>query len=167
VDDPAARGRIQRVLAERAANVATVDLGEVQRALESVIGKVVAAIRFMAIFSLATGAVVLVGAIATSRWQRIREGTLLRTLGATRGQVLRILTVEYAALGIAAALVATTLAGTAGWALSRWVFESSFALPALPMLALALALATLTTVVGLWSSIDVLKRPPLEVLRAE
>lgn len=167
VDDPMARGRIQRVLAERAANVATVDLGEVQRAIESVIGKVVAAIRFMAIFSLATGAIVLMGAIATSRWQRIREGTLLRTLGATRGQVLRILTVEYAALGIAAALVAATLAGAAGWALSRWVFESSFALPVGPMLTLAFALAALTTIVGLWSSLDVFKRPPLEVLRAE
>ncbi len=167
VDDPLARGRVQRALAERAANVATVDLGEVQRALESVIGKVVAAIRFMAIFSLATGAVVLMGAIATSRWQRIREGTLLRTLGATRGQVIRILAVEYAALGTAAALVATTLAATAGWALSRWVFEASFSLPLLPMLALSLALAALTTAVGLWSSLDVLKRPPLEVLRAE
>lgn len=167
VDDPLARGRIQRVLAERAANVATVDLGEVQRALESVIGKVVAAIRFMAIFSLLTGAVVLVGAIATSRWQRIREGTLLRTLGATRSQVLRILTVEYAALGVAASLVAATLAGTAGWALSRWVFESSYTVPVVPMLTLAFGLALLTTVIGLWSSLDVLKRPPLEVLRAE
>lgn len=167
VDDPLARGRIQRRLAEQAANVATVDLGEVQRALESVIGKVVAAIRFMAIFSLATGAIVLVGAIATSRWQRIREGTLLRTLGATRSQVLRILTVEYAALGIAAAMVAVVLAGTAGWALSRWVFESTYALPAVPMLGLALALATLTTGIGLWSSLEVLKRPPLEVLRNE
>jgi putative ABC transport system permease protein len=121
----------------------------------------------MALFSLVTGAVVLVGAIATSRWQRIREGTLLRTLGATRAQVVRILVVEYAALGLAAALVATTLAGVAGWALSRWVFESTFTLPLPAMLALAGGLALLTTVVGLWSSLDVFDKPPLEVLRAE
>src|SRR5690606_32950878 len=109
VVDPAARGRLQRALAERVPNVTSVDLGEVQRALEAVIGRVVAAIRFMAMFSLATGAIVLIGAIATSRWQRLREGTLLRTLGATRAQVLRILLVEYAALGLAAALVAAVL----------------------------------------------------------
>jgi putative ABC transport system permease protein len=167
VVDPAARGRIQRALAERAPNVTSVDLGEVQRALESVIGRVVMAIRFMALFSLATGAIVLIGAIATSRWQRIREGTLLRTLGATRGQVLRILSVEYAALGLAAAIVAVVLAGLAGWALAHWVFQSSFAWPVVPMALLALGLVSLTTVVGLWSSFDVLERPPLEVLRAE
>lgn len=167
VTDAAARGRIQRVLAERAPNVTTVDLGEVQRALESVIGRVVMAIRFMALFSLATGAIVLIGAIATSRWQRVREGTLLRTLGATRSQVLRILSIEYAALGLASALVAVLLAGVAGWALARWLFRSSFAWPLGSMMVLALALVCLTTIVGLWNSLDVLRRPPLEVLRGD
>ncbi len=165
--DAAARGLVQRVLAERAANVTSVDLGDVQRALEAVVDRIVLAIRFMALFSLATGAVVLVGAIATSRWQRVREGTLLRTLGATRGQVLRILSVEYAALGLAAAVVATGLAGLAGWALATWVFDASFALPLVPMAILAAGLVVLTTAVGLWNSLDVLERPPLEVLRAE
>jgi putative ABC transport system permease protein len=167
VPDAAARGRIQRRLAEGAPNVTTVDLGEVQRALESVVDRIILAIRFMALFSLATGTVVLVGAIATSRWQRVREGTLLRTLGATRGQVLRILSVEYAALGLGAAIVAAVLAGGAGWALSRFVFESRFTLPLWPMLGLAAGLVGLTTLVGLWNSLDVLERPPLEVLRAE
>lgn len=167
VPDALARGRIQRRLAERAPNVTSVDLGEVQRALESVVDRIIMAIRFMALFSLATGTVVLVGAIATSRWQRVREGTLLRTLGATRNQVLRILSVEYAALGLGAALVAAILAGGAGWALAHFVFESRFTLPLWPMLALAAGLVTLTTLVGLWNSLDVLERPPLEVLRAE
>ncbi len=167
VTDPVARGMIQRVLAEHAANVTSVDLGEVQRAIEAIVSRVVMAIRFMALFSLATGAVVLVGAVVTSRWQRIREGTLLRTLGATRSQVLRIMGVEYAALGLAAALVAVGLAAVAGWALARWMFESSFTLPLGPMALLAGGLVLLTTGVGLAMSLDVLRRPPLEVLRAE
>ncbi len=165
IPDAGARGRVQRQLAERAANVTSVDLGELQQALEMVIARVVSAIRFMAIFSLVTGVIVLVGAIATSRWQRIREGTLLRTLGATRGQVLTILSVEYVALGLAAALVATGLATVAGWSLARWVFQTGFVLPWAPMLALAGGLVSLTLVVGLWSSLDVLRRPPLAVLR--
>ncbi len=167
VGDTPTRGRIQGQLAARAANITSVDLGDVQRALESVVDRIILAIRFMALFSLATGTVVLVGAIATSRWQRVREGTLLRTLGATRRQVLHILSVEYAALGLGAAVVAAALAGIAGWALARFVFEARFSLPILPMLALAAGLVTLTTLVGLWNSFDVLERPPLEVLRAE
>src|SRR5690606_32233255 len=145
----------------------SVDLGELQRTLERVLGKVVAAIRFMAIFSLATGAVVLVGAMATSRWQRIREGTLLRTLGATGRQVMVVLSIEYIALGLAAALVAVLLAGAAGWALARFVFSTSFVWPVFPMILLALGLVALTTITGLWSSLELMRRPPLEVLRDE
>ena len=165
--DATVRGRVQREVAEHAANVTAIDLGEVQRAIESVIDRIVLAIRFMALFSLATGTIVLIGAIATSRWQRVREGTLLRTLGATRRQVLTILCVEYAALGLAASIVASALAGAAGWGLAKWLFETRFVLPTASMAALAGALVLLTTTVGLWNSLEVLNRPPLEVLRSE
>lgn len=167
ITDAATRGLVQRRLAERASNITSVDLGEVQRALETVVDRIILAIRFMALFSLVTGTIVLIGAIATSRWQRVREGTLLRTLGATRPQVLQILCVEYAALGLGSALVATGLAAGAGWALSKFVFETQFSLPWASMSLLALGLVVLTTAVGLWNSLDVLNRPPLEVLRAE
>ncbi|MGH7592840.1 MAG: ABC transporter permease, partial [Gemmatimonadales bacterium] len=165
--DAITRGRVQREVAEHAANVTAIDLGEIQHAIESVIDRIVMAVRFMALFSLVTGTIVLIGAIATSRWQRIREGTLLRTLGATRGQVLVILCVEYAALGLAASIVASALAGGAGWALATWVFDTPFVLPLASMAGLAAGLIVLTTIVGLWNSLDVLSRPPLEVLRAE
>lgn len=167
VADPTLRGTVQRRLAERAANVASVDLGDVQRALSTIIGRIVFAIRFMALFSLATGAVVLIGAIAASRLQRLREGTLLRTLGATRGQVLGILGVEYAALGLSAAVVASGLAVVAGWGLARFLFEASFRPPLLAMFGLAVGLLAFTATVGLLSSLEVLRRPPLEILREE
>ena len=165
--DATTRGRVQREVAEHAANVTAIDLGEIQHAIESVVDRIVMAIRFMALFSLITGTIVLVGAIATSRWQRVREGTLLRTLGATRRQVLIILCVEYAALGLAASIVASALAGAAGWALAKWIFDAHFVLPLASMVALAAGLVALTTTVGLWNSLDVLNRPPLEVLRTE
>ncbi|MGH7583105.1 MAG: ABC transporter permease [Gemmatimonadales bacterium] len=167
VDDATLRGTVQREVAERAANITAIDLGQIQHAVESVINRITLAIRFMALFSLITGTIVLIGSIATSRWQRIREGTLLRTLGATRRQVLVILCIEYAALGLAAAVVAAVLAGGAGWALAKWVFDAHFVLPVAAMAALATGLIALTTVVGLWSSLDVLNRPPLEVLRSD
>ena len=72
--DPAERGRFQRDLAERFGNVSTLDLSCLQEALERLVQRVVLAIRFMALFSLGVGILVLIGALATSRFQRVRGG---------------------------------------------------------------------------------------------
>ncbi|HEX6106239.1 MAG TPA: FtsX-like permease family protein [Gemmatimonadales bacterium] len=167
IERPEDRGVFQRRLAERLPNVTTLDLTLLQEALERLIDRVVLAIRFMALFTLATGTAVLVGALATSRFQRIREGALLRTLGATRAQLLRIVLAEYLALGLMSAAVAAALAGVAAWALSRWVFEARFVLPAAPLAALTAGVVGLTVLVGLLNSREVIRRTPLEVLRAE
>ncbi|HUF36427.1 MAG TPA: FtsX-like permease family protein [Gemmatimonadales bacterium] len=167
IEQPEARGAFQRRLAERLPNVTTLDLTVLQQTLERLLDRVVLAIRFMALFTLATGAIVLIGALATSRFQRIREGALLRTLGATRAQLFRIVLAEYLALGLMAATVAAVLAGVAAWALARWVFEGRFSLPAGPLAALSLGVVGLTVVVGLLNSREVIRRTPLEVLRAE
>jgi putative ABC transport system permease protein len=121
----------------------------------------------MALFSLGVGVLVLVGALATSRFQRVREGALLRTLGATRAQVFRVVLAEYFTLGVLASTVALLLATAAGWAVSRFVFDGSFRLPALPLTALVLLVVGLTVIVGLVNSRDVVRRPPLEVLRQD
>jgi putative ABC transport system permease protein len=167
VEDPERRARLQRSVVEAHPNVSTLDLAQVQRAIESVLDKVVLAIRFMALFSLAAGAVVLAGAVAASRFQRVREGALLRTLGARRSQLLRILLAEYAVLGALSAGAAILLSTAAGWALVRFVFGGSFSLPGPELLALLLGVLGLTLVVGLAGSTEVWRRPPLEVLRAE
>jgi len=166
VEDPAARGRIQRRLVERFSNLTAVDISTVQAAVEKLVGQVTLAIRFMALFSLITGTVVLAGAVATSRYQRVREGALLRTLGGTRGQILRIVTAEYAALGLIASAAGLGLAMIAAWALARWVFESPFGVPA-SVGALGALVVVGTALVGLLNSQDVVRRAPLEVLRGE
>ncbi len=167
IERPADRGVFQRRLAERLPNVTTLDLSVVQEALERLVDRVVLAIRFMAGFTLATGTLVLVGALATSRFQRIREGALLRTLGATRSQIFRIVLAEYFALGAMAAAVAALLSLAAAWALARWVFEGRFSPQPMSLVALVLGVVTLTVVVGLLNSREVIRRTPLEVLRGE
>ena len=167
VTDAAERGGFQRRLAERFGNVSTLDLTLLQEALEQLVQRVVLAIRFMALFSLGVGVLVLIGALATSRFQRVREGALLRTLGATRSQVFRVVLAEYFTLGLLASIVALFLASVAGWAVSRFVFDGTFRLPALPLSGLMLFVVTLTVIVGLANSRDVVRRPPLEVLRQE
>ncbi|MFL5403597.1 MAG: ABC transporter permease [Gemmatimonadales bacterium] len=161
------RGRFQRRLAERFPNVSTLDLSLLQEALERMVDRVALAIRFMALFSLIVGALVLIGALATSRFQRIREGAVLRALGATRSQVYRVVLAEYLALGVLSASVAGVLAAVAGWAVARFLFGSSYSVPVLWVAALGATLVALTVLVGLANSRDVVRRAPLEVLREE
>jgi putative ABC transport system permease protein len=167
VEDEALRVRLQREVVAAHPNVSTIDLSQVQRAIESVLDKVVLGVRFMALFSVAAGALVLAGAVAASRQQRVREGALLRTLGATRPQLVRILLAEYVVLGALAAAAALLLSTAAAWGLVHFVFEGSFALPGPSLLGLVLSIVALTILVGLSGSTEVWRRPPLEVLRAE
>jgi putative ABC transport system permease protein len=167
VDSAPARGLLQRSMAERLPNVTAIDLSQIQQALDGILDRGAVIVRFLAGFSLVTGAIVLIGAVSASRMQRMREAVLLKTLGATRAQVLRILISEYVALGVLASIASVVLATVAGWALAKWVFEAPFHLPAPALAGLTLLLVALTLVVGLWNSAEVLKRAPLAVLREE
>lgn len=167
VDSAEARGHLQRRVAEQFPNVTAIDLSQIQSALDGIIDKAALIVRFLAGFSLVTGAVVLVGAVSASRLQRIREAVLLKTLGATRAQVLRVLVSEYAALGLLSAVASVSIATAAGWALAKWVFDQPFSLPAVQLGGLTLLLIVLTLAVGLWNSAEILKRAPLAVLREE
>ncbi|HSL72019.1 MAG TPA: FtsX-like permease family protein, partial [Longimicrobiales bacterium] len=165
VNDPAQRAAFQSELVKRHANITVIDVAQVQAAFQDILGKVTLAIRFMAVFSTLAGLIVLIGAVATSRFQRIRESVLLKTIGATRSQVLAILITEYAALGILAGLTGLLLASAASWGLTRFLFELEFSLPTGALSATWLAIAALAVVVGLLNSLDALNKPPLAALR--
>jgi putative ABC transport system permease protein len=161
------RGAVQRDAVVRFPNIAVVDLTQIQEALDQVLGQVSAVIRFLAGFSIATGFIVLLGAVSTSRLQRIRESVLLKTLGATRRQIGSILLTEYLLLGVLAAVTGIVLAVGASWALARWFFEVDFEPVALPLLALGTAVAAVAVAVGLWASREVFEHTPLEAIREE
>ncbi|MGB7211995.1 MAG: FtsX-like permease family protein, partial [Gemmatimonadales bacterium] len=165
--NPDQRARLQRAIVERFPNVSVIDASLLARNLGDLIARVTLAVRFLALFCLAAGAVVLIGAVAASRRQRLREGVLLKTLGATRRQVIRIALAEYAALGVLSAAAATLLALGASWMLMRSRFQLPFVVPVGELLAVAAGLAALAAAVGLWTGREVFQDTPLEVLRAE
>jgi putative ABC transport system permease protein len=165
VDDPRQRAELQRDLVIRHSNVAALDLTLVQQTLDTVLGSVALAIRFMALFSIVAGLLVLTGAIATSRFQRMKESVLLKTLGADRAKIGRIILTEYGVLGTVASLSGIVLSSVAGWLLARFLFEIPFSLPALQLLGLGLFAALATTAVGLANSYHVFRAPPLAVIR--
>lgn len=167
LDSAGARGAVQRRLVERYPNVSTIDLSVVQQAIDDVLSRVTLGVRFMALFSLAAGGMVLIGAVAGTRRQRIKEGVLLKTLGATRKQVMRIALAEYVSLGLLSAFASLGLATIAGWAVVDRFFELTFRFPATGILGFGVAIIGLTVAVGLWTSREVFARTPLEILRTE
>ncbi|MBW3628757.1 MAG: FtsX-like permease family protein [Gemmatimonadetes bacterium] len=161
------RAVVQRDVVERYANVSALDLTQIQVALDEVLGRISLVIRFLAAFSVATGLVVLLGAVSSSRIQRIRESVLLKTIGATRPQIGAILFTEYLLLGLLSVVTGIALALGAGWALSRFLFEVDFEPAPVALLSLAAGITLLAVAIGVWASREVFSRTPLEAIREE
>lgn len=164
---PAESAELQRAVVEKFPNVSAIDLTLVLDTLDAVLSKVSLALRFMALFTVATGLLVLAGAVLVSRHQRMKEAVLLRTLGASRSQLQLIALSEYLSLGILAGVTGTVLAVIAGWALAQFVFRTSFAPTLLPILIAPLMVASLTVVTGILSGRGSSQLSPLEALREE
>jgi putative ABC transport system permease protein len=156
---------LQREAVNAYPNVSSIDLSAIQRTVSDILGKISVAVRFMALFSIATGALVLLSAVAATRRQRLREAVLLKTLGATRSQVRSIMLAEYAVLGLLGSAVGLLLSLAGSWALVHFVFDIPFAPLAPPLVLLAALMTLITLSIGLWSSRDVFAATPMEALR--
>lgn len=167
VESTAQSAAFQSELVRRFPNVSAIDLTQILQAADEILSKVSFIVRFMALFSLLTGFLVLLSSIYQSRYARLRESVLLRTLGARRSVVLRVIAVEYALIGTLACAVGTGLSLLSSWALAHWVFQMPFYPQASPLLWMAGAVVAATVAIGLWGSRSALQRSPLEVLRQE
>ena len=165
VKDPAAVTLLQREVVNRFPNVSSIDLTAIKRTVDRIVGKVSLAIRFMALFSLAVAIPVLFSAVSATRRERIREGVLLKTLGATRGQIARILLAEYSLLGLMGGLTGMLLSLAGGWAVVRYIFKTPFAPAFVPVAGIAAAIVGLTLLIGLLAGRDVFKETPVTALR--
>lgn len=167
IPDAEGRGAFQRRLVSAYPNVSAIDFSRVQDAIDAVLSRVRQAVGFLGLFSALAGVVVLVGSLASSRIQRMREGALLKTLGARRKQVLTVLLSEYLALGTLATAAGLGLSWAASALVVPAVFEVPFRPHAGPLLLVWAGVAGLTVLVGLAGSRRLLGQPPLAVLREE
>jgi len=167
VPGPEASAGFQQAVLQQFPTVSIINLGQILNTVEEVLGKVAFVIRFMALFSIFTGLIVLVSSVSLSRFQRLQESVLLRTLGSSRRQILIITLFEYFILGSLAALTGIVLAFLGTWALAYFSFETVFQPAIAPVLFIYLSITGLTVLIGFLNSRDVINRPPLEVLRGE
>lgn len=162
---PTAVAALQRDVVRRYPNVSSLDLTLIQTTVNDVLGKVTSAIRFMAIVCLGFGIPVLFSAVAATRRERLREGVLLKTLGATKRQVGRIMLVEYALLGALGSAAGVLLSVSGAWLLMKFVFEQSFSPAIGPVLLVAAAMTGMAIAIGLLTGREVFRSTPMAALR--
>jgi putative ABC transport system permease protein len=121
----------------------------------------------MAFFSILTGIIVLLGAVRTSKHQRIKESVLMRTIGAKSRQILKMIALEYFYLGVLGSLTGIILSLISSQLLALWIFETPFSPSVIPFVVLFPGITILVLVIGLTNNLSVIKKPPLQVLRKE
>jgi putative ABC transport system permease protein len=159
--------KFQAKLIKTFPNVTVIDLTQILKTVDEVLTKVSFVIRFMALFSILTGLLVLISSVYLSKFQRIRESVLLRTIGASRRVILTINGLEYLWLGLLATFTGVTLSLIAAWSLSRFVFKVPFNIDWFTLLSTPLSITALVVIIGLLNSRQVVSESPLEVLRQE
>ena len=167
VPNKTASASFQQSVVKQFPNVSMIDLGFVLSVLDDLMDKLGDIIRFMAMFSIVTGVVVLIASVRISKYQRIQESVLLRTMGASRKQILAITAIEYFFLGALSAATGILIAFAGSWLLAKYSFDIPFNASMLPALLLFLAIAILTILIGLFNSRGILNKPPLEILRRD
>ncbi len=167
VDSEQKSAQFQRAVVRKFPNISIIDLNLILKTVNNILDKVAFVIRFMAMFSIMTGLIVFISSIVISKFQRIKESVLLRTLGAQRKQIVIINALEYFFLGSLASTAGMVLSLIFTWILAYYNFDSTFVPKPWPLVWLYLLITGITVLIGILNSREVLNKPPLEVLRSE
>jgi len=167
INDNELSARYQQAVVRSYPNISIIDIELILKTLEEILGKIAFVIQFMALFSIGTGVVMLISSIILSRFQRMRENVLLRTLGASSKQLWKIIFAEYFFLGAMGAFTGILLAITFTMLLGTFVFEFAFIPNIFQIGAIFFGVTALTVSIGLFNSRSVVSQSPLEVLRRE
>lgn len=148
-------------------NVSVIDLTTILQSVNDILKKVTFIIQFMAIFSLLTGFIVLISSLTLSKYQRLKESILLRTIGATKAQIIKINATEYAFLGLLSAGTGIVISLMSSYLLTKLQLKLDFNIAWWPVFGILGGLVVITIITGMLNSREVINNPPLEVLRKE
>ena len=164
-DDSSAK--LQQKLVSDFPNVSILDLKRILELLEDILAKIGWIINFMAFFSIFVGVAVLMGAIYSSKHQRVKQGALLRTLGAKTFQILKMIAIEYTILGFLGAFMGVVLAVLGSTLLAWMLFDTTFVPSVIPFAIILPAITFLVFALGVGNSVGIVRNSPLAVLKKE
>jgi putative ABC transport system permease protein len=148
-------------------NVTAINVGDMLETFSRILDRLSLAIRAVALFCVLSGALVMAASLAATRYRRLYESVILKSLGATRSMLAVTFAVEYALLGTIGGVLGTLLASTLSWVVLATVFELSWSLQPAVLVMGCMAAVALSMLVGCLSSFRLLGYPPLSVLRHE
>lgn len=165
--DPSATAALQRVLYAAYPTITVINVAATVEVVRQAILQITYVIQFLAAFSIFAGIVILASSIAGTRYRRIREVVVLKTLGATRPRIATIFSIEFAVLGLVAATVGLIFANLGAATFLHYTLKIDYHFQlGLTLFALAVT-AALTVAAGWLASHRILGQKPLEVLREE
>lgn len=170
INGPAAeidRSRFQRALLDKYSNISVIDVADIIQAVTRIVNNISLAVSFVGAFVLMSGALILIGSLAMTKFQRIYETAVLKTLGAKRKTILTILLAEYGLMGLVAGLIGSLAAAGLSYSTSVFVFDIKWGFTPAINLAGLLVTILLVTAVGALSTLDVLSKKPLATLRGQ
>lgn len=160
-------GELQRGLYQAHPTVTVVNVADVIQTIQEVVDQIALVVRFISAFAILAGVIILASSVAGTRFRRIREVVILKTLGGTRRRIGRIFSIEFFLLGATAGLMGSLLASGFASIIFVRFFQGDLAFDPLPVLTATIAGALLANVAGWAASARILGSKPLEILRAE
>ncbi len=165
--DPDARARMQAQLVAQFPNISVIDLREILQTVQALVNNVTLAVTVVGALVLFSGVLILVGAVSMTKFRRVYEAAILKTLGASGRLIATMLVLEYGVLGAIAGTVGALGAIALSWAVARFALELPWEPTPLITITGIVATSALVSVVGVLASLDVLRHKPLATLRAE
>jgi putative ABC transport system permease protein len=161
------RGVMQRAVVNGYPNISVIDLREVLDTIQGVVNNVTLAVTVVGGLVLFSGSLILIGAVSMTKFRRVYEAAILKTLGASSRLIATMLLLEYGVLGAIAGTVGSLGAIALSWAVARFALELDWEpTPMITVTGIATT-AVLVGAIGVLASLDVLRHKPLATLRAE
>jgi putative ABC transport system permease protein len=164
--DPRQVAQMQRALFTTYPSVTVINIADVLETIQSVIGQITLVVRFLAGFSMLSGVVILASSVASTRFRRVREVVVLKTLGATRNRIASVFSIEFLVLGSLAGLVGSAFAMVLTRVLLHRLDVAFHAQWGAAWVAVG-GTALLAIFTGWLASFRILGQKPLEVLRED
>jgi putative ABC transport system permease protein len=162
---PSAVPALQSKIFSEFPTVTVINAADILQIIQEVMDRVSIAVRFVAGFAIFGGLIVLASSVAGTRYRRMREVAILKTIGATKTTLVRMFCTEFAVIGSAAGLIGGTLGIVASAILVGQLLDTDYKFTWMPVIIAGLSTAVLTVITGWLASFGVLKQKPLEILR--
>ncbi len=158
-------GALQRAVFASYPSVTVVNAADILEIVQEMVAQISMTVRFVAGFAILGGLIILASSIAGTRYRRIREVAILKTVGATRRRIIGIFSVEFLIVGLVAGIIGSLLAAVFTAIVVEQLMDGPYSLNLAPLVVATVLAALLAVITGWAASFRILGQKPLEVLR--